>query len=120
MIPAKLPARSPTCKMLSRSPAISRLPSAFSAAVSTLPSTAHHLVQLNLRRNTFGDSGGRHLQCRPQPPRIASRNLFDAGVGTDNLFHKEKLKTDLKLSALNLTNNDALYNFLSPSAAPTS
>jgi hypothetical protein len=47
------------------------------------------------------------------PPRIASRNLFDVGVGTDNLFHKEKLKTNLKLSALNITNNDALYNFLS-------
>lgn len=47
------------------------------------------------------------------PPRIASRNLFDAEVGTDNLFHKEKFKTDLKLSALNLTNQDALYNFLS-------
>jgi len=47
------------------------------------------------------------------PPRIAARNLFDAGVGTDNLFHKEKLKTDLKISALNLTNNAALYNFLS-------
>ena len=47
------------------------------------------------------------------PPRIAARNLFDAGIGTDNLFHKEKLKTDLKLSALNITNNAALYNFLS-------
>jgi hypothetical protein len=47
------------------------------------------------------------------PPRIASRNLFDAGVGTDNLFHKEKFKTDLKLSVMNLTNEAALYNFLS-------
>jgi hypothetical protein len=47
------------------------------------------------------------------PPRIAARNLFDAGIGTDNLFHKEKLKTDLKLSVLNLTNEAALYNFLS-------
>jgi hypothetical protein len=47
------------------------------------------------------------------PPRIASRNIFDAGIGTDNLFHKEKLKTELKLTALNLTNEAALYNFLS-------
>jgi hypothetical protein len=47
------------------------------------------------------------------PPRIAARNLFDTGIGTDNLFHKEKLKTDLKLSVLNLTNEAALYNFLS-------
>jgi hypothetical protein len=47
------------------------------------------------------------------PPRIAARNLFDVAVGTDNLFHREKLKTTLKLTAINLTNNEALYNFLS-------
>jgi hypothetical protein len=47
------------------------------------------------------------------PPRIASRNLFDASVGTDNLFHKEKLKTTLKLTVINIANNEALYNFLS-------
>ena len=47
------------------------------------------------------------------PPRIAPRNLFDIGVGTDNLFHKEKLKTTLKLTAVNVTNEAALYNFLS-------
>lgn len=47
------------------------------------------------------------------PPRIAPRNIFDAGVGTDNLFHTEKLKTTLRLSVENLTNAVALYNFLS-------
>jgi hypothetical protein len=48
------------------------------------------------------------------PPRIAARNIFDAGIGTDNLFHKEKgLKTTLKLTATNITNEAALYNFLS-------
>ncbi len=47
------------------------------------------------------------------PTRIAPRNLFDVGVGTDNLFHKEKLKTTLKFTALNITNQAALYNFLS-------
>ena len=47
------------------------------------------------------------------PPRIASRNLFDASVGIDNLFHKEKIKTSLKLTAINITNDAALYNFLS-------
>lgn len=48
------------------------------------------------------------------PPRIAARNIFDAGVGTDNLFHKEKgLKTTLKFTATNFTNEAALYNFLS-------
>ncbi len=47
------------------------------------------------------------------PPRIAPRNVFDASVGTDNLFHKERFKTTLKLTAVNFTNEAALYNFLS-------
>ncbi|MGA8026340.1 MAG: TonB-dependent receptor, partial [Bryobacteraceae bacterium] len=47
------------------------------------------------------------------PPRIAPRNLFDVALGTDNLFHKEKVKTSLKLTAINVTNDEALYNFLS-------
>jgi hypothetical protein len=47
------------------------------------------------------------------PARIAPRNLFDVSIGTDNLFHNEKLKTSLKLTAINITNEAALYNFLS-------
>jgi hypothetical protein len=47
------------------------------------------------------------------PPRIAPRNIFDVSVGSDNLFHKEKLKTTLKFTVLNITNEAALYNFLS-------
>ena len=47
------------------------------------------------------------------PARIAPRNLFDASIGQDNLFHGDKLKVSLQLTAINLTNNYALYNFLS-------
>lgn len=47
------------------------------------------------------------------PPRIAPRHLFDVSVGTDNLFHKEGARVTLRLTALNITNNVALYNFLS-------
>jgi hypothetical protein len=47
------------------------------------------------------------------PPRIASRNLFDATVGQENIFHKERYKVNLDLTAINLTNKYALYNFLS-------
>jgi len=47
------------------------------------------------------------------PPRIASRNLFDASIGQDNLFHGDKQKWSLRLSAVNITNKYALYNFLS-------
>jgi carboxypeptidase family protein/TonB-dependent receptor-like protein len=47
------------------------------------------------------------------PPRIASRNLFDASVGDDNLFKGDHYKWSLTLTAINLTNKLALYNFLS-------
>jgi hypothetical protein len=47
------------------------------------------------------------------PPRIAHRSLFDASVGQDNLFHGEKERWSVRLSAVNFTNNYALYNFLS-------
>jgi len=47
------------------------------------------------------------------PPRIAPRNLFDASVGQQNIFHREHFKTDVDLTAVNITNEYALYNFLS-------
>ncbi len=47
------------------------------------------------------------------PVRIAPRNLFDVSVGHDNLFHGDKYKVSLQLTAINLTNEYALYNFLS-------
>jgi len=47
------------------------------------------------------------------PPRIASRNLFDAAVGHDNIFRGDKYKVSARLTVVNLTNNYVLYNFLS-------
>jgi len=47
------------------------------------------------------------------PPRIAPRNLFDITVGQNNIFHADRFKTDLDVTAINVTNNFALYNFLS-------
>jgi hypothetical protein len=47
------------------------------------------------------------------PPRIAPRSLFDASLGEDNLFNGDKRKWSLRLTAVNITNNYALYNFLS-------
>jgi hypothetical protein len=47
------------------------------------------------------------------PPRIAPRNLFDVSVGHDNLFHGDKYKWSLQVTAINVTNKTALYNFLS-------
>ena len=47
------------------------------------------------------------------PSRVAPRNLFDASVGDDDLFHNDRYKWSLRLTAINLTNKTALYNFLS-------
>ena len=48
------------------------------------------------------------------PPRTKSRNLFNLSVGTDNVFHAERLRTTVRFTVTNLTNEAALYNFLSP------
>jgi hypothetical protein len=47
------------------------------------------------------------------PTRVQPRNLFDASVGDDDLFHGDRYKWSLRLTAINLTNKTALYNFLS-------
>ena len=47
------------------------------------------------------------------PSRIEPRDLFDASVGKENIFHKEHYKVNLDLTAINVTNKYALYNFLS-------
>jgi Outer membrane receptor proteins, mostly Fe transport len=47
------------------------------------------------------------------PPRIAPRNLFDASIGKNNIFRADRYKIDLDLTAINVTNKYALYNFLS-------
>ena len=48
-----------------------------------------------------------------RPTRVTERNIFDAAVGIDDLLHKEGYKIQLRFVALNLTNKEALYNFLS-------
>lgn len=47
------------------------------------------------------------------PQRTQPRNLFDLAVGDDNLFHGDRYKWSVQLSAVNLLNKEALYNFLS-------
>ncbi len=47
------------------------------------------------------------------PPRIAPRSLFDIALGDDNLFHADKHKIGLRITAVNVANKYALYNFLS-------
>jgi hypothetical protein len=47
------------------------------------------------------------------PPRVASRNLFDLAMGDDNLFHNDRYRWSAQLTVINLANQYALYNFLS-------
>jgi hypothetical protein len=47
------------------------------------------------------------------PPRIQARNLFDIAIGDDNILHGDRYKWSARLTVVNLTNKDALYNFLS-------
>jgi hypothetical protein len=48
------------------------------------------------------------------PARVQPRNLFDLGIGTDNLLHREgRVRYTASLQVENLTNKVALYNFLS-------
>ena len=47
------------------------------------------------------------------PTRVAPRHLFDLAVGDDDLFHGDRYKWSLRFTAINITNQDVLFNFLS-------
>jgi hypothetical protein len=48
-----------------------------------------------------------------KPPRVAQRNLFDIAIGDDNLLRGDKYKWSARLEVINVTNEYALYNYLS-------
>ncbi len=47
------------------------------------------------------------------PPRVSPRSLFDVSLGDDNIFQKDRYKWSIRLTAINVTNKVAVYNFLS-------
>ena len=47
------------------------------------------------------------------PPRIAPRSLFDMEFGDDNILNGKRYKLSATLTAINVTDKYALYNFLS-------
>jgi len=47
------------------------------------------------------------------PPRIQPRSLFDMALGDDNLFSGDRYRWGARVTAINVTNKYALYNFLS-------
>jgi hypothetical protein len=78
----------------------------FSAPLTTCAPSLYGSTRINLPAP--GTENDDH-----NPARIAPRNLFDAAVGDDNLFKGDRYKWSLNLTAINLTNKVALYNFLS-------
>jgi hypothetical protein len=52
-------------------------------------------------------------QRRPQPAPHRIAQSVRRCVGHDNLFHGDKYKWSARLTVINLTNKEALYNFLS-------
>jgi hypothetical protein len=83
-------------------------------ATPTTPISPNGLCPANLYGSTLvsipapGTENNDH-----NPQRIDPRNLFDAAVGHDNIFHTDKYKWSARLTVVNLTNKEALYNFLS-------
>jgi hypothetical protein len=61
---------------------------------------------INIPRAGTGDND-------KNPPRIAPRNLFDMSLGKENIFRADRYKLDLDITAINVTDKYALYNFLS-------
>lgn len=57
--------------------------------------------------------GGATFNLDHNPTRVAPRNLFDVAVGDDNFFRGDRYKWSLRFTVVNLTNKEALYNFLS-------
>lgn len=45
------------------------------------------------------------------PARTAPRNLFDLSFGSDNLTRSDRVKLSARVTIVNLTNKQALYNF---------
>ena len=94
----------------------SRLPSAWPAAVCSPPSPTRITVAATLtvtsKLLTLPQAGQENDDHNPD--RVKPRNVFNLGVGSDNLFHTEKHeKFTASFEIANLTNKVALYNFLS-------
>jgi len=50
------------------------------------------------------------------PARVKPRNLLDVAIGSDNLFHTDRVVWIGRFTVLNVTNTVAMYNFLSTCA----
>jgi hypothetical protein len=86
---------------------------------SDVATPTHQISVCNL---PFGQWGATRVQVPApgtenddhNPARVATRNVFDIGVGTDNLLRSSDSKrVTLQFTAVNVSNVAAMYNFLS-------
>jgi hypothetical protein len=82
------------------------VPASYSTPIRSCNGTANAAL-VNLAQT--GEGNPDH-----NPSRVTPRNLLSIAIGTDNLLHREKgPRITLRFSIDNLTNEVALYNFLS-------
>ncbi|MFZ0690194.1 MAG: TonB-dependent receptor [Acidobacteriaceae bacterium] len=62
--------------------------------------------QINIPAPGMGDNDH-------DPPRVDPRSLIDMSLGEDDLFHGDRYKWGAQVTAINVTDKYALYNFLS-------
>jgi hypothetical protein len=83
-------------------------------ATPTTPISPNGLCPASLYGSTLLSIPGAAAEnADHNPPRTASRNLFDVALGDDNVFQADRYKWSARLTVVNLTNKEALYNFLS-------
>ena len=82
--------------------------SVFATVSMPLRSCSGAINSTRIRIPPFGD-GNADLN----PSRIAVRNTLDFSAGDDNLIHREQQSLGIRVSVINVTNVQALYNFLS-------
>jgi hypothetical protein len=82
--------------------------------------THHRLCASNISTTLLRVPAAGTGDPRDNPTRVAPRHIFDLAIGADNLFHTDKAKVRVRFSVINLTNKEALYNFLSTFTGTTS
>ena len=90
-------------------------------ALSAMGVSGHALLRLYLMRQRWVqiEPGAafprqtRRMMTITHSCVLRPRSLFDASLGKNNIFHKERYKVNLDLTAINITDKYALYNFLS-------
>jgi hypothetical protein len=80
-------------------------------ATPLTPATCTGQTKVGATRIVFPAPGTFNVDHNPT--RVAPRHLFDAAVGDDDLFHGDHYKWSLRFTVVNLTNQTALFNFLS-------